>query len=89
MIYGAAPRCLLCGEAALLVAQYLGRTGPIPPSPGGVSWTSLLAIALLWAVISAAVMLVSVRSGMRRLAWGWTASLIVGLLVATYSFWRL
>jgi hypothetical protein len=89
MSYVAAPGCLSCSGAALLVAQNLGRTGPIPPASGGASWTALLVIALLWAVISAAVMLVSVRSGMRQLVWGWTASLLLGLLVATFSFWRM
>jgi hypothetical protein len=32
---------------------------------------------------------VSVRSEMRRLAWGWAVSFLVGLLVAAYSFWSL
>ena len=89
MSYVAAPSCLLCSEVALLVTQNLGRAGPIPPASGDASWTALLVIALLWAVISASVMLVSVRNGMRQLVWGWTASLLVGLLVATYSFWRM
>ena len=89
MSFVAAPGCVSCSEAALLVAQNLGRAGPIPPASGGASWTALLVIALLWAVISASVMLVSARNGMRQLVWGWTASLLVGLLVATYSFWRM
>jgi hypothetical protein len=89
MSYVAAPGCQLCGEAALLVAQNLGRAGPIPPASGGTSWTALLVIALSWAVISASIMLVSVRNGMRQLVWGWTASSLLGLLVATYSFWRM
>ena len=89
MSYAPAPGCLSCSEAALLVAQNLGRAGPIPPVPGGTSWTALLVIALFWAVISASVMLVSVRSGMRQLVWVWTASLLAGLLVAAYSFWMM
>jgi hypothetical protein len=66
-----------CGGAVALVAQ------------GEISWAALLLIALLWAVVSALVAAVSVRNGMRRLAWGWTASIVLGLLFTTYSFWRL
>jgi hypothetical protein len=71
----------------LLVAQNLGRADI--PGLGRQPWTALLVIARLWAVISASVMLVSVRDGMRQLVWGWTASLMLGLLVATFSFWRM
>lgn len=72
-----------------LVAQSMGRTGPIDLAQGEISWAALLGIALLWAVISAYVVMVSARSGMQRLAWGWAASFSVGLLVAAYSFWRM
>jgi uncharacterized membrane protein YoaK (UPF0700 family) len=78
-----------CGGAVALVAQNVGRTGPIDLAQGEISWAALLLIALLWAVVSALVAAVSVRKGMRRLAWGWTASFMLGLLFATYSFWRL
>ena len=76
------------GEPVELVAQSMGRTGPIDLAQGE-SWAALLGIALLWAVISACVVMVSARSGMQRLAWGWSASFLVGLLVAAYSFWRM
>jgi hypothetical protein len=78
-----------CGGAVALVAQNMGRTGPIDLAQGEISWAALLLIALLWALISVLVAAVSVRNGMRRLAWGWTASFVLGLLVATHSFWRL
>lgn len=71
------------------MAQSMGRTGPIDLAQGEISWAALLGIALLWAVISAYVVMVSARSGMQRLAWSWAASFSVGLLVAAYSFWRM
>jgi hypothetical protein len=67
----------------------MGRTGPIDIAQGEISWAAVLGIALLWAVISAYVVRVSVRSGTRRLAWGWAASTLAGLLVAAYSLWRI
>jgi hypothetical protein len=72
-----------------LVTQNMGRTGPIDLAQEEISWAALLGISILWVVISAYVVIVSVRSGMRRLAWGWAASFLVGLLVAAYSFWSM
>lgn len=72
-----------------LVTQNMGRTGPIDLAQGEISWAAVLGIALLWAVISAYVVIVSVRSGMRQLAWGWAASFLVGLLVAACGLWRM
>jgi hypothetical protein len=66
----------------------MGRSGPIDLAQGDISLAAVLGIALLWAVISAYVVIVSVRNGMRRLALGWAASFLVGLLVAAYSLWR-
>jgi hypothetical protein len=86
------PACFLCGEAvglAGLVAQNIGRTGPIPPAPGGSPWPSLLGVTLLLAGISMAVAVVSVRHGTRRLSWGWVASFLLFTLIAAYSLWRL
>jgi hypothetical protein len=76
-------------KTLVLVTQNMGRTGPIDLAQGEISWAALLGISLLWVVISAYVVIVSVRSGMRRLAWGWSASFLVGLLVAAYSFWSM
>jgi hypothetical protein len=73
----------------VLVTQNMGRTGPIDLAQGEISWAALLGISLLWLVISAYVVIVSVRSGMRRLVWGWGASFLVGLLVAGYTFLRM
>jgi hypothetical protein len=67
----------------------MGRSGPIDLAQGDISWAAVLGIALLWAAISAYVVIVSVRNGMRRLALGWAASFLVGLLVAAYSLWRI
>jgi hypothetical protein len=89
MSYGVTPQCLLWGEAVGLAAQNMGRTGPIPPASGGISWSSLLGITLLWAVISTIVAVESANRGMRRRAWGWTASFLVSALVAAYSFWMM
>jgi hypothetical protein len=50
------------GEAVGLAVQNIGRTGPIPPAPGGISWASLLCVALLLAGISVAVAVASARS---------------------------
>ena len=80
---------ILFGEAFALTAQNMGRTGSISTNPGGAPWASLLVIALLWAVISAVVAVVSVRRGTQGRAWGWAASFLVGLLVAAYSFWSI
>ena len=87
MSYGVTPQCLLRSEA--LAAQNMGRTGPIPPAPGVISWSSLLGITLVWAVISAVVAVESANHGMRRRAWFWIASFLVSTLAAAYSFWRL
>ncbi len=76
-------------EAVVLVAQNMGRTGPIPPNLGGISWASLLVIALLCAVMSAVVVGVSVRHGMRRLGWGWTVASVLPALASTYFLLRL
>jgi hypothetical protein len=53
-----------------------------------IMFTSLLFVALVWALISATAFTVSLNYGMRRLAWFWAASL-VSTLVTTYSLWRL
>ena len=86
---GLTPRCFVCGEAVELAAQNIGRTGPISPDRGGITWGSLLFVALLWAVISAIALNVSLEYGMRRRTWAWAASFLVSTLVAAYSFWRL
>ena len=52
-------------------------------------WASLLLVALVWAVMSAALFTVSLDYGWRRLAWFWMASFLVSTLAAAYSFWRL
>jgi hypothetical protein len=52
-------------------------------------WTSVLFIALSWALISAIVATAGVRYELSRLAWGWTASFVLSSLVAAYAFWRL
>jgi hypothetical protein len=52
-------------------------------------WSSVLVIALAWALISAVGVAASVRYEIRYLAWGWTASFVLSSLVAAYSFWRL
>jgi hypothetical protein len=52
-------------------------------------WASLLFIALVWALMSAAAFSVSLDYGWRRFAWFWIASFVVATLVAAYSFWRL
>jgi hypothetical protein len=52
-------------------------------------WPALLAIALLWALVSAGAATVSVEYEMRRRAWGWMACFVLSSLVAAYSFWRL
>jgi hypothetical protein len=84
----AAPASYRWGEPVELVVQTMGRSGPIDLAQGDISLAAVLGIALLWAVISAYVVIVSVRNGMRRLALGWAASFLVGLLVAAYSLWR-
>jgi hypothetical protein len=77
------------GGRAALVAQNIGRTGPISPAPGGSPWASLLGVALLLAGISVAVAVVSTRHGMRWLSRGWAASFLLFSLIAAYSLWRL
>lgn len=52
-------------------------------------WASLLFVALVWALMSAATFSVSLDCGMRRLARLWAASFLVSTLVAAHSFWRL
>ena len=52
-------------------------------------WASLLFIALVWAVMSAALFTVSLDYGWRWLAWFWMASFLVSTLLAAYSFWML
>jgi hypothetical protein len=76
-------------KTLVLVTQNMGRTGPIDLAQGEISWAALLGISLLWLMVSACVVIVSVRSEMRRLAWSWAVSFLVGLLVAAYSFWSL
>jgi hypothetical protein len=72
-----------------LVAQTMGRTGPIDLAQGEISWAEVLVIALLWAGVSAVVAIVSANYGMRWRAWGWTVSFLVFALVAAYGVWRL
>jgi hypothetical protein len=74
---------------ASLAAQRIGRTGPIPEAPGGFSWASLLAIALLLAVISADALAMSLDYGMRQRAWWWASAFLMSTLFAAYSLWRL
>ena len=52
-------------------------------------WASLLFVALVWALMSAAAFSVSLDYGRRRLARLGAASFPVSTLVAAYSFWRL
>ncbi len=80
---------ILFGEAVALTAQNMGRTGPISTNPGGAPWASLLVIALLRAVISAVVVGVSVRHGMRRLGWGSTVASVLSTLASAYFLLRL
>lgn len=86
---GLTPRCFVCGEAVELAAQKVGRTGPISEHPGGISWASLLAIALLWVVVSAIALAGSLDYGMRRRTWLWAASFVVATLAAVYCLWRM
>jgi hypothetical protein len=51
-------------------------------------WAALLFVALLWALISAIVLNVSVEFGMRWRSWAWATSFLVSTVVAAYSFWR-
>jgi hypothetical protein len=51
-------------------------------------WGSLLFVGLMWTLASAVAATESVKLGMRRRAWGWTATFVVSSLVAAYSFWR-
>ena len=81
--------CSLYGDVVVLAAQNMGRTGPIPPSPGGIQWASLLSVSLLVVGISVAVAVLSARYGMRRLSLGWAASFLLFSLIAAYSLWRL
>ena len=53
------------------------------------TWASLLFVALVWALMSAAAFCVSLDYGRRRLARLWAASFLVSTLVAAHSFWRL
>jgi hypothetical protein len=52
-------------------------------------WAPLLGIALVWVLVSAFAATDSVKYGMRRRAWGWTAAFVLSSLAAAYSFWRL
>jgi hypothetical protein len=73
-----------------LMAQDLGRAGPIPPPTlAGHPWAALLLGALLWALASLVVAAESARGGMRRRTWGWMASFLAAALVAAYCFRRL
>jgi len=79
---------IVYGEAVGLATQNAGRTGPIFLYGRGTAWASLLAVALLLAGISGMVAAVSVRHGMRRLAWDWTAASVLSTLAAASSLWR-
>ena len=72
-----------------LVAQTMGRSGPIDLAQGEISWTAVLVIALLWAGVSAVVAIVSANYRMRWRAQGWTVSFLVFALVAAYGVWIL
>jgi ABC-type uncharacterized transport system permease subunit len=52
-------------------------------------WPSLLGAASIWALLSAVIVVLTVRYGMNRLALGWMVSFVVSSMVAAYSFWRL
>jgi ABC-type uncharacterized transport system permease subunit len=52
-------------------------------------WPALLGAASMWALLSAVIVVLTVRLGMNRLALGWMVSFVVSSLVAAYSFWRL
>jgi cobalamin biosynthesis protein CobD/CbiB len=52
-------------------------------------WGSLLLVATVFALMSAAVFSVSLNYGWRRLAWLWAAIFLASTVVAAYSFWRL
>jgi hypothetical protein len=73
-----------------LMAQNLGRAGPIPePHPAGHPWAALLLGALMWALASLTVAAESARGGMPRRTWGWMASFLAAALVAAWCFGRL
>jgi len=82
-------RSLVC--LALLAAQNIGRTGPIPTPPpaGGDLGAALVVGALLWALVSVVVASESANQGMRRRTWGWVASFLAASVVAAYAFGRL
>ena len=94
VVWGVRGRHMVVGVSAAglgaLMAQNLGRAGPIPePHPAGHPWAALLLGALLWALASLVVAAESARGGMRRRTWGWFASFLAAALVAAYSFWWL
>jgi hypothetical protein len=52
-------------------------------------WPSILGAASIWALLSAVIVVLSVRLGMNRLALAWMVSFVLASLVAAFSFWRL
>jgi uncharacterized membrane protein len=52
-------------------------------------YLGLLIFAAFWALLSGAVVLLSIHEASQRSAWRWTASLAVASLAAAYSLWRL
>ena len=62
---------------------------------GGVSATTnpvnlaLLLFAVMWAIVSGSMMLVSIYTGDELPAWGWAALFVASSLAVAYLFWRL
>ena len=59
-------------------------TQPAPPFA-----PTILALSLLWAVLSALVLVASVEAGVRKDAWFWALSFVVASVVAAVVFWKL
>ncbi len=50
---------------------------------------TILALSLLWALLSALVLVASVEAGIRKVAWFWALSFVASSVVAVVFFWRL
>jgi hypothetical protein len=53
------------------------------------TYVGLFIMAGVWALLSGAVVVLSIREASQRSAWRWAASLAVASLVAAYCLWRL